>query len=117
MNAYTIYNVVLAAAILPLSCWLVGPRNRRQLILRCARICLLMTLIGYPWDFFAIRMGAWRYPQPGYTIHAVPLNDLFFMWTCTQLTCSTLIAARRWQSSSERYAKRKNASDENACDN
>lgn len=117
MTAYTAYNLVLAALVLPLSYRLLGSRDRRRLVLRCARIGLLMTLIGYPWDFFAIKMGAWRYLQPGYTIHAVPVNDLLFMWICTQLTCGALIAARRWQSSSEGYAKRKNASQHDACNN
>ena len=117
MNAYSAFNLALAAFVLPLSYRLLGSHDRGRLVLRCVRIGLLMTLIGFPWDFFAIRMGAWRYPQPGYTIHAVPVNDLFFMWICTQLTCSALVAARRRQSGSKGYAKRENASQQDARNN
>ena len=113
MSTYTVYNFALAALVLPLSCWLLGPRNLRRSVLRCARIALLMTLLGYPWDFFAINMGVWRYPRlPGYSIHGVPLNDLLFMWLCTHLACSVLTAARRWESGRERHSESKYASDQ-----
>jgi len=117
MTTYTVYNLVLAAFVLPLSYWLLGSHDRRRLALLCARVGLLITLIGYPWDFFAIRMGVWRYPRSEYTIHGVPVNDLFFMWICTQLTCSALIVARRWQAAGERDSKRKDASEQDARNN
>lgn len=115
MTVYTLYDIALAVFVLPLSCWLLGRSNLRRSVLRCARIALLMTLIGYPWDFFAINVVVWRYPRyPGYSIHGVPVNDLLFMWLCTYLACSVLIAARRWESGRERHSKCKHAGDQHA---
>jgi len=111
MSPYTLYNLALAILVLPACYWLVGSHQRGRLILRLTRIAFLMTLMAYPWDFFAISLRAWRYPQhPGVNLYGVPLNDLFFMWVCTQLTCSILIFARRWQSGRKRYTKREDAS-------
>gem|GEM_PF-5905109 len=92
MTHYTAYNLVLAALILPISFWLAGLRDRRHNLLLSARIAFLVTLIGFPWDFFAIHVGVWRYPgDPGVRIYGVPLNDLIFMWLCTHLACSFLV--------------------------
>lgn len=115
MSAYTAFDIGLAAVVVPISYILLGRLNRRRSLLRCTRIAMLMTLIGYPWDFFAIHRGAWRYPQnPGPTVHTVPLNDLLFMWLCTQLTCSVLIAARRRQPGCQRHPKGEHAGQQNA---
>jgi lycopene cyclase domain-containing protein len=115
MTRYTVYNLALALFALPLSCWLLGPWDRLRALLRCARVALLMTLIGYPWDFFAIKLGVWRYPNyPGYTLHGVPLNDLLFMWVCTHLACSVLMAAQRRQSGRKGHSKGENAGHQDA---
>jgi lycopene cyclase domain-containing protein len=109
MTPYTAFNLALTVFILPISFILVGPRNRRRPLLLSARVALLVTLIGYPWDFFAIQLGVWRYPNDaGLRIYDVPLNDLIFIWLCTYLTCSFLIAARRWQAGSQGHPERKN---------
>ena len=116
MNDYAVFNSVLAACTLPLSCWVVGAR-RRDLYLS-ARVALLVTLIGYPWDFFAIHLGVWSYPQsPGLRIHDVPLNDLVFMWLCSYLTASFLIGFCRRQSSGQGNSEGKYASKQNAGGN
>ena len=97
MTRYTAYNLILGVIVLVFSAWLLGPGPaRRRGVGAAARVALLLTLMGYPWDFFAIRLGVWSYPQdPGPRLFDVPVNDLVFMWLCTYLTCSVLIAARR----------------------
>ena len=115
MNLYLLYNVCLAIIVLPASYWLVERQGRRADLLLAARIALLVTLISYPWDFFAVKLGVWRYPvDPGPTLHGVPLNDLLFIWLCTYFTCSLLRGLDRRQASRERHSKGKNASEQGA---
>lgn len=116
MTPYTAYNLALAAFTLPICYWLVGSRKRRRYLMLSARIALLLTIIDYPWDFFAIRLGVWRYPnQPGLMIHEVPLNDLIFIWLCSFLACSVLISVdrRRARSQSQRHPEREEAGCQN----
>ncbi len=55
------------------------------------RISFLMVFICYPWDFFAIKLDIWAYPQnPGLIIFQVPLNDLWFIFSCTLITTAVL---------------------------
>jgi lycopene cyclase domain-containing protein len=118
MNQYTAYNVALAITVFPTSCLLLRGSNLRRSLLYCARTALLMTVLGYPWDFFAIKLGAWGYPKAaGATLYGVPVNDLVFMWICTQLTCSVLIAARRWETCGQRHAKSEDTREEYAGHN
>jgi lycopene cyclase domain-containing protein len=98
MTPYIAYNLALAVFVLPISYWFVGSQNRVRNIILSARIALLVTLISYPWDFFAIHAGIWRYPyDPGWKIYDVPINDLVFIWLGTYLSCCVLIAANRWK--------------------
>lgn len=118
MTSYTTYNLALAAFILPTTYWLVGPSNRLRNYLLSARIALLVTLIGFPWDFFAIHAGIWRYPSdPGLRIYNVPLNDLFFMWLGTHLTCSFLIAINRRKSGGQGHSQCKDTGEQNTRNN
>jgi lycopene cyclase domain-containing protein len=57
-----------------------------------ARIALLITVLLYPWDSFAISLGVWTYPNDtGLRIYGVPLNDSIFIWLCSYLACVVLI--------------------------
>src|ERR1043165_1879601 len=86
MTTYTWYNLAFAAIILPLSNWLVGQNRRWRNLRLAARIAGLLTLLIYPWDFFAIRLGAWTHPSfPGWRIYGVPFNDSLFAWLFTYL--------------------------------
>src|SRR2546421_3014095 len=110
MKPYTAYILSLAAFVLPVSYKLAGSRNRQRNLLLSARIAFLVTLIGYPWDFFAIHAGVWKYPNdPGLRIYDVPLNDLFFMWLGTHLACSFLIAIEGRKPRSQGHTERKDA--------
>lgn len=118
MTLYSLYNLVLAAFIFPTSYLLAGRASRRRNLILSARIALLVTLVAYPWDFFAIRVGIWRYPNhPGLRIHDVPLNDLVFIWLCTHLACSFLIAFGGRESNSHRHSEGKDACEHNTRDN
>lgn len=113
MTNYALYNAALAAIILPVSYFLADAKSRWRDIQKSARIAVLMTLIAYPWDFFAIHHNVWRYPtDPGLTIYGVPANDLVFMWLCTLLTSSVLIAIDRWENRSKRHSKSKHADEQ-----
>jgi lycopene cyclase domain-containing protein len=111
MNSYAAYNIGLAAIILSASYWLVAARKTwRTDLLLAARIALLITLISYPWDFFAIQLAVWRYPNdPGPTIHGVPINDLVFIWLCTYFASIVLQRFDGRKASRERHSKRENA--------
>lgn len=99
MNLYTIYNLGLALFAFFALCLLRVFTKHWSAPLLAIRIAFMVTLISYPWDFFAIHMGAWQYPvHPGFKIHDVPANDLVFIWLCSVLTSSLLIAVRRRKS-------------------
>jgi lycopene cyclase domain-containing protein len=92
MNRYTLYNLVLGIVVVGFAFRLLSGPGRRDRVLLAARIALIVTMIGYPWDFFAIHLGVWSYPNaPGPKLYGVPLNDLLFMWECTFLSAATLI--------------------------
>jgi len=115
MNLYTAYNLGLALfAFLALCLLRVFTKQWGDLLL-AMRVAFMVTLISYPWDFFAIHMGAWQYPvHPGFKIHDVPVNDLIFIWLCSVLTSSFLIAVRRGKSLSQRYAESKDTAEQYA---
>jgi uncharacterized membrane protein YoaT (DUF817 family) len=97
VSIYTIYNVTLLAVLIPASWFLLPRRSRWRNASLAARIGVLIALFGFPWDFFAIRLGAWRYPNPpGAMIRSVPLNDLVLMWLCTYFATTVLIRAETW---------------------
>jgi len=91
MSNYTIYNFCLALGVLA-AVALVAPRPlSMHWFSKSARAALLLTVFAYPWDFFAISVGVWSYPQdPGFMVFGVPLNDLVFMWLCTFLSVNLL---------------------------
>lgn len=114
MNRYFAYNLAFALFVLPISYWFAGYQNRIRNFMLSARIAFLITLIGYPWDFFAIRAGIWRYPyDPGLRLFDVPLNDLIFIWLGSHLTCSVLIAINRRKTSSQRHSQGKYTDEQN----
>jgi hypothetical protein len=69
-------------------------RSRRQLgvVLRTATV---VTLISYPWDFFAIHWRAWAYGEEVPRLLGVPTYDLIFIFVCTIFTASLFSSARR----------------------
>lgn len=112
MKAYTVFNFILTAIILPFGYLLAGKQSRRHTLTVASRISLKMVLIAYPWDFFAIRYRVWRYPtDPGLKIYDVPVNDLLFIWICTYLACTLLSAFGRWESARQRHSKSESTSE------
>lgn len=92
MSRYSLFNISLAIGVLPTCWWLLRSRSQAASWSRVARVATLLVLIAYPWDFFAIQLGVWTYPNdPGPRIYTVPINDLVFIWLCTCLTSSILL--------------------------
>lgn len=115
MAMYTWYILAFAAFTLPVSYWLAGRKERRRTQLLAARIALLITVLFYPWDFFAIRLGAWTHPNfTGWTVYGVPLNDSFFIWLFSFLTCVVLIRVDRGKPRRHAEPQRQGANDQNA---
>jgi hypothetical protein len=80
-----------------------------------ARVGTLLMLLGYPWDFFAIHLNVWRYTiDPGLRLFDVPINDLVFMWLCSHLASSVLVAIDRRETFSRRHSESKYASEKHA---
>jgi lycopene cyclase domain-containing protein len=95
VRPYYLYNLIFGTFVIAFSYWVVGSHERMRKLLLSARVALLLTVIYYPWDFFAIRLGVWSYPlDPGLRIYEVPLNDLIFIWLCSYLTCCVLTRRR-----------------------
>ena|ERR1041384_2807746 len=108
MAAYSLYNVCFAVVVLSASYWLADWHDRKQHLLIAARVALLITVLLYPWDFFAVRLGVWDYPKdPGLRIYGVPLNDSFFIWLCSFLAAVVLFRIdRRGGARSQTHAQR-----------
>lgn len=89
MATYSVFNtaIFILAGVVAFA----FTRDRRSFLAN-VRVSLLVVLLGLPWDFFAIENGIWIYPRdPGPRIFTVPLNDLWFMFSCSLIT-ATLIA-------------------------
>lgn len=92
MSKYSIFTIAIVTASTFVSLYLLNHRNQLHSFRTAATIALKMTLIAYPWDFFAIQLGAWTYPQdPGPRLYGVPINDSLFIWACTLFTVAVLI--------------------------
>src|SRR5260370_40242312 len=119
MAAYSFYNLGFSVLVLLASYWVAAPDNRKRHLLLAARIALLITVLLYPWDFFAIRLGVWTYPKdPGLRIYGVPLNDSFFIWLCSFLAAVILIRVdRRGHPGSQSHSQRHKTIDQYGGDN
>jgi len=114
MTTYALYNLGLAGLALLLSTCVRSSLSPLQFAL-AARVGLLTTLFAYPWDFFAIRLGVWRYPRdPGLVVYGVPVNDLIFMWLCTYVATVFLTWDRARNSRRKRHPERQHAREQNA---
>lgn len=109
MSPYTAFNAALSIVVFSTSYFLLAPQRRCHALL-AGRIGVLITLLSYPWDFFAVQLGVWRYPvDPGLTVYGVPVNDLTFIFLCTFFTSSVLLRIHRREASRERHAKSEHA--------
>jgi|KBSSwiStaDraftv2_1062776.scaffolds.fasta_scaffold327550_1 lycopene cyclase domain-containing protein len=99
MTTYGWFILAFAAIVLPISYWLAGRNQRRGKLLLAARIAVLLTVLGYPWDFFAIQLGAWTHPNfKGWRLYGVPLNDSIFTWLFSYLACVAILRFDRRKS-------------------
>jgi len=87
VTAYSWFNTVFLLTV-GLALVLARPAlPRRRTILR---VSIVIPALGYPWDFFAIRLECWTYSDPGPLLFGVPVNDLVFIWCASMLTTLVL---------------------------
>jgi|ERR1700724_952554 len=87
MSRYSLFNISITILALTLSALFIRSRVQFVVVLRTA---LTITLLSYPWDFFAIHYRAWSYEHPGPKLLNVPINDLLFIFSCTLFSASLL---------------------------
>ena len=88
-EALTLGLILVVAGSLRL---LIRSRQQFGVVLRTA---IVVTLISYPWDFFAIQWRAWTYGEKVPQLLGVPIYDLIFIFVCTAFTASLFSSARR----------------------
>jgi hypothetical protein len=99
MTTYGWYMLAFAVFTLGVSYWVTDRDGRYRKLVLAARIALLLTILGYPWDFFAIRLGAWTHPNfDGFRIYGVPVYDSVFTWLFSYLACVILMKFDRRES-------------------
>ena len=85
--SYSLLNGFLAV----LACAALGLFVRSAAQLRTvAQISLVITILGFPWAFFGIRLGAWAHSNPGPTIASVPINEVILGFLISVITSSIL---------------------------
>jgi|GEM_PF-3314343 len=90
MSRFTIFNVIFTAIVAITLTILL--RDRRELRLTL-QVSLYVTALSYPWDFFAITIGAWSYTSPGPRIFSVPINDLLFIFSASAFSAGVFARA------------------------
>lgn len=79
MATYTLFNCCLAVLVVIAAPLLVRSRAQLRAVVQTAAF---VTLLAYPWDFFAVELGVWTYGEAGILLHGVPLNDSVFIFLC-----------------------------------
>ena len=84
MISYTVFNVCFTLFVLGFC--ILKVKSKRCIAISI-KVSLAVVFISYPWDYFAIKLGAWSYPiDPGLRFFEVPLNDLWFIILCSIVT-------------------------------
>lgn len=85
MNTYSYFNLSFTIVVIAISLICKTSKNSHIISLKIATIFILL---GFPWDYFAIKNNAWHYPKdPGITLYGVPFNDLWFVFVASYLSC------------------------------
>jgi lycopene cyclase domain-containing protein len=110
MTKYSIFTVAVVVVSTSVSLYILKRCNLLQSFRTAGLIAFKITVIAYPWDFFAIQLGAWTFPQdPGFRLYGVPINDSLFIWACSLLTVAVLISILEGQRSRDGHTKREHA--------
>lgn len=102
MTTYSWFNVVFASICIIASKFFLRRREDWQ---RAIRTAAFVTVLAYPWDYFAGSLGAWTYENPGARLFSVPINDLVFIFFATILTTAVLANGRVVRRHTEADAK------------
>ena len=88
MIEYTIFNLVFTLTVI---IFYFFTKNSLKKIKISLKISIIILLFSYPWDFFAVKLGAWIYPlNPGLKFFEVPVNDIWFIFLCSMVTTAIL---------------------------
>lgn len=91
MNTYSMFNIAFVAFAGVVCLLSRSPAVRVKAALQVAAI---VTLLAYPWDFFAVQLGAWGYTASGPRFFGVPINDLVFIFAGSLLSTVLLTHPR-----------------------
>ena len=92
MTSYTKFNLVVLGACALLTFPLYVSKQR---FLTAIRTATFVTVLAFPWDFFAIWLNVWDYSDPGPRLFSVPVNDLIFIFSCTYFSSMYLLSLDR----------------------
>jgi uncharacterized membrane protein YoaT (DUF817 family) len=98
--------------LIPVSIYLLKQVDSLRQLRVAHRIGAKLAFFAFSWDFFAIQLGAWRYPRdPGPALYGVPLNDLVLIWICSQFSVTIFIVIIKRQRLREGHPEREYASE------
>lgn len=86
-SRYTLLNAGLIGAAAIVLAWTKPSRAQIHTVLRTA---FVVTLLAYPWDFFAVHWGAWTYGDQVDSLFGVNPQDLVFIFGCTTISAALL---------------------------
>lgn len=87
MNNYVFFNIVFAAIVVASLPLFIRSAARLRIVLQTATY---VTVLAFPWDHFAITLGAWTYSNPGLRLFDVPINDLIFIFVGSLFSAAVL---------------------------
>lgn len=85
---YTTFTGIFAIVIAALSVPMIKSLAQLRAVLQAA---VFFAIISYPWDFFALTLGAWAHARdPGFRLFSVPLNDIVLLFLATFYSAALL---------------------------
>lgn len=86
MSVYVAFNAALLIVAALVLRFVTPPADRVHTL----RTGVFVTVLAFPWDFFAIQTRAWSYPIPHATVWSVPVNDLVFIFIASVISAGLL---------------------------
>ena len=107
MTEYVVLNTVLGMVASGVAMRTISSLSQLRLV---ASLSASAVVLGLPWDYMALGLGAWAHGDPGPRIFTVPVNDLVLIFLMT-FTTSSLVSGfilkqrRSGQATSEEHGK------------
>lgn len=88
MSNFVILNVIVSLFAIIFSVAFIKSKKELAAVLKSS---IIITLVAYPWDYFAITLGVWVFPEdPGPLLYKVPFNDIWLFFTASIMSTSLL---------------------------